>query len=179
MREIRDRDWLTALFDRHYRHVLAYAVRRVGHDHAEDVLAEVFAVAWRRRSDVPEPPLPWLLRAASNHVLHHRRALARRARLHEAAIDVAPRSAPAAEDASTALVDSVLNSLDEIDAEILRLALWEELTPAEISEVLGIAPSTARMRLLRARRRAQSLYAPAPPAAEAANTVPDQIRSLS
>lgn len=172
MRQTRDRDWLTALFDRHHRQVLAYAVRRVGRDHAEDVLAEVFAVAWKRRSNVPEPPLPWLLRAARNHVLHHQRALARRARLHDAATEIAPRSAPAAEDASRALVDSVLGSLDEIDAEILRLAVWEELTPAEISEVLGIAPSTARTRLMRARRRAQSAYAPDPPAADAADTLP-------
>lgn len=37
MRDIRDREWLTALFDRHHRRVLAYAVRRVGRDAAEDV----------------------------------------------------------------------------------------------------------------------------------------------
>ncbi|MDO5683245.1 MAG: hypothetical protein Q4G46_10510 [Propionibacteriaceae bacterium] len=48
MDTIRDRDWLTALFDRHHRQVLAYAIRRVGHDAGEDVLAEVFAVAWDR-----------------------------------------------------------------------------------------------------------------------------------
>jgi RNA polymerase sigma-70 factor (ECF subfamily) len=40
--------------------VLAYAVRRVPRDEADDVVAEVFAAAWRHRASVPDPALPWL-----------------------------------------------------------------------------------------------------------------------
>lgn len=53
----RDHRWLEALFDAHHQRLLAFAVRRVGHDCAEDVVAEVFATAWRRRDAVPDAPL--------------------------------------------------------------------------------------------------------------------------
>ena len=44
------------------------------------------------------------------------------------------------------------------DAEIMRLAVWEQLEPAEIAQVLGIRPGAARNRLMRARRKAQLLF---------------------
>jgi len=47
-------------------HVLAYARRHTNRDDAEDVVAETFHVAWRRRDVVPEEPLPWLLGVAHN-----------------------------------------------------------------------------------------------------------------
>jgi RNA polymerase sigma-70 factor, ECF subfamily len=71
--------WFEQLFRDHHRDVLAYARRRVPGD-ADDVVAEVFAVAWRRRDDVPPEPLPWLYRTAANHILHARRGDARRSR---------------------------------------------------------------------------------------------------
>jgi RNA polymerase sigma-70 factor (ECF subfamily) len=46
-----------------------------------------------------------------------------------------------------------LSTLPEEDREILLLAGWEELTPAQIAVVLDIRPVTARSRLHRARRR--------------------------
>jgi len=51
------------MFDGHFRSIHAYAIRRVGSgDDAGDVVAEVFATAWRRIDEVPEPPedLLWL-----------------------------------------------------------------------------------------------------------------------
>ena len=39
-----------ALFDRHYRHIYAYAARRLGTDLAEDVASETFLVAFDRRA---------------------------------------------------------------------------------------------------------------------------------
>lgn len=70
----RDRAWLEQLFDQHSRHLRAFAVRRVGADAADDVVSEVFATAWRRRDDVPEPALAWLFQTARHAVLHHVRA---------------------------------------------------------------------------------------------------------
>ena len=60
-----------ALYERHASLVLAYARRRIGAADAEDVLAETFLVAWRRRDDVPEDALPWLYAVAGN-VLRNR-----------------------------------------------------------------------------------------------------------
>jgi len=48
--------------------VLAYALRHVDPDSAQDALSETFLVAWRRLSDVPANPLPWLLVVARNTI---------------------------------------------------------------------------------------------------------------
>ncbi len=157
-RATRGRSWLEELFDAHHARLLAFAVRRVGPDDADDVVSEVFAIAWRRRTEVPQPALPWLYQTARNVVLHHYRADGRRAGLTQAAAAVRSAHSPSAEAASAAVIDSVLEGLEPLDAEVLRLTVWEELTPSEIATVLGITPGTVRTRLMRARRRAQELY---------------------
>jgi DNA-directed RNA polymerase specialized sigma24 family protein len=51
-----------ALFDAHYAELRRYAVRRVENRAAiDDILAETFATAWRRRDQMPGSALPWLL----------------------------------------------------------------------------------------------------------------------
>lgn len=155
-----EHEWLEALFRLYSTAVRAYATRRVGPDDADDVVAEVFATAWRRRRDVPEPALPWLLRAAYHTVWHERRSLARRLNVRDAvAHSLHDTAQPGADHTSRALAESVLAGLSDADAEILRLAAWEQLTPAEIAFVLSISDSTARTRLMRARQRAQRLLA--------------------
>jgi hypothetical protein len=55
-----------ALFDAHVGAVRRYACHRSIPD-ADDLVAEVFTVAWRRLDDVPvDDPLPWLLGVAGN-----------------------------------------------------------------------------------------------------------------
>ena len=159
-----DQEWLDAIFDLHSTAVRAYAIRRVSPHAADDVVSETFATAWRRRRHVPEPALPWLLRTARHVVLHERRSVARRLNVRDAvAGSLTDTAAPSAEDASRVLAESVLAQLSETDAEILRLAAWEGLTPAEIAVVLDLGDSAARNRLMRARQRAQRLLAePAP-----------------
>lgn len=165
----RDRAWLERLFDQHSRHLRAFAVRRVGADTADDVVSEVFATAWRRRDDVPEPALAWLFQTARHAVLHHVRSSTRRTALQATVRDRAqPAAAPSAEDEARVLVEAVLDELPATEAEILRLTVWEELTPSEIAVVLDISPGAARTRLMRARQRAQESYL-----AQLRDTVPD------
>lgn len=169
MRSPTDQQWLGKLFDRHAKQVWAYAVRRVGPDLADDIVAEVFATAWRRRRHVPEPALPWLYRVARNHLLHAERGQQRRTRLWQASTAQADGIARGPEDETRILVDSVLAQLPEPDAEVLRLVVWEELTAAEIAAVLNITPGAARNRLMRARRRAHEAYLALEP-----HTIPTQ-----
>ncbi len=67
----------TALYDEYYRRVHAYAVSRAGRQLADEVTSEVFLIAWRRRPDLPEPGLRWLLTVARNVAASQFRASAR------------------------------------------------------------------------------------------------------
>ena len=103
-----DQEWLAALFDLHATAVRAYAVRRVGPDTADDIVAEVFATAWRRRRSVPEPAIAWLLRTARHVIAHERRGLARRLNLQDAIAESrTPTASPSADDASRVLAESI------------------------------------------------------------------------
>lgn len=143
-----------ALFARHYPAVFGYAARRVGRDEAADAAAEVFTVAWRRLPRVPAEPdtLPWLYGVARRVVANHERSTHRRqrlrARLAAAAGVIEPGPGPGGVD-----VEVALRRLRATDREVLRLAAWEELEPAEIAGVLGCSPNAASVRLHRARQR--------------------------
>jgi RNA polymerase sigma-70 factor (ECF subfamily) len=66
-----------ALFHQHADAVLAYAIRRSDVDAAEEVVAETFAVAWRRLDVVPDPALPWLLGVVRRVLANELRSLGR------------------------------------------------------------------------------------------------------
>jgi RNA polymerase sigma factor (sigma-70 family) len=142
-----------ALFEAHYPRVRRFAHHRavVGAD-ADDLVAEVFTVAWRRLDDVPrDDPLPWLLAVATNVW----RNQARSARRYRAALGRLPAPEPApppGEPADPALARA-LAALAPDDREILRLVAWDGLTSRQLARVLAVPEGTARSRLHRARRR--------------------------
>ncbi len=152
-----DRQWLTDLYVQHSDAVYRYALRRTSSpEDAEDVLVEAFAVAWRRRTAVPEPALPWLYRTAGNVIAHVIRGRQRRDRL---AVRLSNVSTLHLEDsAPDPDVRAALDRLPEPDAEILRLWAWESLEPQEIAAVLEITPGAARTRLSRAKVRLREVY---------------------
>jgi predicted DNA-binding protein (UPF0251 family) len=55
--------------------------------------------------------------------------------------------------ADVELVRAAMRTLTDHDLELLRLTVWEELTPAEVAVVLGVPAGTARSQLHRARAR--------------------------
>jgi len=140
------------LYDRHGPAVKAYVLRRAGASVVDDVVAEVFVVCWRRFDELPPEPLPWLLGVARRVLSTQRRGERRRAALGERLAEVGrdPAAAPAIEDGPLA---GALERLSHPDRELLLLIAWEGLSPAQAAAVLGIKPATARVRLLRARRR--------------------------
>ena len=134
----RDRAWLEGLFDSHHQRLYSFAARWVGPDHAEDIVAEVFATVWRRRADIPDPGIGWLIQIARNAVMHEHRSRIRRSELRNALRLVRPTDDFVD---SQIEVDSILNQLDPTDAEVLRLTTWEQLTPSEIAVALQIPPA--------------------------------------
>jgi len=143
-----------AVYSRYLPAVSGYLRRRVDRAVVEDLAADVFAVAWRKRASVaPGEELPWLYRIASYIVANHRRRLATRASL--AHLLVAPDSAPAADavlgegDAALAAAWSALRPRDR---EVLALAVLEGMPVAEIAVALGATPNAVSIRLHRAKK---------------------------
>ena len=145
----------------HSAGILAYAARRtVSAEDAADVLAETFLVAWRRLGDLPDEPdtRPWLfgvarLVLANQHRAERRRSALTDALIRETAVLTAGHLHPPREDPRNARLAAALARLPEADREVLLLAGWEGLAPAQIAVVLGCSAPTARVRLHRARRR--------------------------
>lgn len=142
------------VFDACYQPLHAYARRRCVAADAEDLVAEVLAVAWRRLDDVPaEAPLPWLFGVARRCLANQRRGADRRLRLlRRLACEPVAVTWPTASGGDDAVLDT-LARLRPDDREVLRLATWEQLAVAEIAVVLGCTPNAAAIRLSRARRR--------------------------
>ena len=145
-------DRFSRLFDASYQPLLAYARRRTDAADADDVVAEVLTVAWRRLDDIPDGmELPWLYAVARRTMANHHRSTHRRLRLL-ARLSREPKPGPSGEEAPAA-VGVALQRLPADDAEILRLSAWEGLTTSELSYVLGCSENAAALRLSRARRR--------------------------
>lgn len=146
-----------ALFHDHWSAVHSYARRRVTTaDDAHDVAAETFAVAWRRRADIPAGhALPWLYRTAANVLANRHRGDRRRGRL-TAKLAGQPRSMtadPGDVAADDQVIVAAFASLAEADREVLRLVAWEGLGNAEIARVLGVSTNAVALRVSRARQR--------------------------
>lgn len=139
------------LFDACYEPLLAYARRRCSAADADDLVAEVLTTAWRRLEDIPTGyELPWLYGVARLTLANQRRGLVRRLRLLDR---VRSEQIPEPAGESNDHVVQALERLSSSDREILRLAAWEDLRPAEIAVVLGCSANAAALRLSRARGR--------------------------
>lgn len=145
------------LYAEHGRAVTAYLLRRVADpDDAADLVAETFLAAWRRVREVPAGPDArlWLFGIARGLHLNTRRSARRRARLiAKLGYEHSAGSPSAAEPSPETAVTAALQRLAAKDREVLTLAAWEELEPAEIASVLGISQVAARSRLHRAGAR--------------------------
>lgn len=143
-----------ALFEASYGLLWAYARRRCGASDADDIVAEVLTVAWRRLDDIPagDAALPWLYGVAYRVVANQRRGQARRGRL-VARLGRQRQADPGDDGGDDPLAVAALQRLGRGDREILRLAAWEQLRAAEIAVVLGCSPNAAALRLSRARKR--------------------------
>ena len=133
-----------------YAPLQRYLLRRSDPDSADDVLADVLLVLWRRLDDVPpESPLPWAYGVARGCLANHRRGAARQERLvHRLA-----RERPYQDVDDDGRLREALAALPEADQEVLRLWAWEQLPPRDIALALGVSANAVSLRLHRATRR--------------------------
>lgn len=141
-----------AIFDGSYEALLAYARRRVEAD-ADDVVAETFAVVWRRLEVVPPDSLPWLYGVARRVISEQRRAGRRRdALVQRIRADAGTRNPGEAPSQPGSVLDA-LARLGDRDREAVLLVAWEGLTAEQASKAMGCSTVAFRVRLHRARKR--------------------------
>ncbi len=164
---LRDPAQFAAVFDRHADEIYRYVAGRLGPDAADDVTAETFLTAFRKRARYDlgrDDARPWLYGIAIRWIREHRRTERRHyeglARLpvprHAEAFD------EAAADRVTAsqmlpLLAPVLEALSQDERDLLLLVAWTDLSYAEVAQALGVAPGTVASRLHRVRGKVRKL----------------------
>ena len=150
------------VYDRHAPAVFRYAIGRVGHSHADDIMSETFLVAFNRRASFDLSVVdarPWLFGIATTLIRKHARveALAWKGLVADGAAAV-PFDAIAAIgtriDAEIAVkeIAAALRKMPARDRDALLLYAWSDLDYAGVAEALGIPMGTVRSRLNRARQ---------------------------
>ena len=156
----RDVGEFTEVWHRDGPRVAAYVRRHAAAPDVPDVVAETFLQAWRRWSEVPRPPLPWLIGAARKVIGNQRRGEDRRQALHQRLVLLGD-AARSAEDAGLLATErmaalSALAELPEDQREALLLVAWDGLTPEQAAAAMGVRPGTFRVKTHRARKAAAS-----------------------
>lgn len=134
--------------------IRAYLARRVPYRDVEDLAADVFAVAWQKRSSVTAgEELPWLYRIASFIVANYRRKEKHRADFLWLFRE--PDSAPAADAALD--VDPELAAawatLSASQRELLALVVVEGVAVKDVAIIAGITPNAVSIRVHRAKKQ--------------------------
>lgn len=164
----------TAMYREVYPYLLRFVRRRVEADVVDDVVADVFTVAWRRWTSAPEDVRPWVFAIAHRVMAQDRRTRHRRSALQLRAGSHLAHATPLefADSADAALdVQRAWAQLSAKDREAIALVAWDGLTGDQAARVLGITRSAFAVRLSRARRRLRAELrrgerAEDPPAAE-------------
>lgn len=153
------------LYRSYYDKVFTYCLRRTNRAAAEDAVAEVFAVAWRRLAEIPrgEKELAWLYSVAYRVIGTEWRTTKRR---HRLMAKVAGLRADTLPDPAMQVVQRERDQhllraaarLSHTDQEILRLAGWEGLPHGDIAEILDISSAAVDQRFARAKKRLAREY---------------------
>lgn len=159
-----------AIFDRHAPFIHRYLARRVGAQHADDLLGETFVAAFGKRDRYDKTRAdarPWLYGMATLVVSQHRRDEARQHRLRVVALPDLPTESP--DDPAIASgtahllrgeVRDALKALAPGDLDVLLLVAWEDLSYEEVATALDIPIGTVRSRLHRARTKVRDALTP-------------------
>jgi RNA polymerase sigma-70 factor (ECF subfamily) len=163
-------DRFEALYRAHGQSIAAYVRRRVVEHDVEDVIAQVFLVAWRRLAVIPPPPEDrlWLFGVARRMVADHRRSTVRRRRLSERLAEEArrPVGPVGAFDPTQLQIDRAMRSLRPGERQVLRLVLWDGASHTETAALLGCTASpSGGGELWRACKRPWTGWRPASPLA--------------
>src|ERR1700733_14133583 len=155
------------IYDLHFAGIYGYIASRLGPDDADDLTAETFIDAFRRRASF-DPARgavrPWLFGIATRLVAQHRRAEARRYRaLARTPLEPDPGghdervAARVSAQARREPLLRALAGLSDDDRDVLLLIALGGLSYEEVATALSIPPGTVASRLSRARRKVRGV----------------------
>jgi RNA polymerase sigma factor (sigma-70 family) len=155
-----------AVYDEHFSDIYRYIAGRLGRDVADDIAADTFVIALRRRHSF-DPGRggirPWLFGIATRLVAQHRRQETRRFRAlaragaeevtdgHETRVVGRVTAEGLAPELARAI-----GALSRGDRDVLLLNALCDLSHEQIAQALGIPYGTVGSRLNRARRKVRS-----------------------
>lgn len=161
-----DPECFAAVYDAYFRQIHRYVAARLGLAAADDLAAETFLVAYRKRAafdPVRGQVRPWLFGIATNLVARYRRDEARRyAALSRMPLVPRQELDASLEDSILARVSAqrlagrltaALRGLAAGDRDVLLLAAVAQLGYQEIAAALDIPAGTVASRLSRARSK--------------------------
>ncbi|QKG24551.1 RNA polymerase sigma factor [Actinomadura verrucosospora] len=151
------------IFDAYFAEIHRYVARRLDADAADDIAAETFHVAFRRRATFEvsrDSARPWLYGIASNLIAKHRRAERRRLRaLGRLGRD---RAAGGHDERVAAQVSAeqvkgrlarVIGELSDEHRDVLLLVVLAGLGYEEVAQALDVPYGTVCSRFSRARKK--------------------------
>jgi RNA polymerase sigma-70 factor (ECF subfamily) len=146
------------LYRNHFVAIYAYVLRRASRTDTADLVADVFATAWRRIDDVPAglDSKMWLYGVARRIISQHYRSKGRvdrlKSKLLHNALLVSPGDQSESFDLDTQ-VRQLIKSLRDDDRELVTLIVWDGLTHAEVAMILGCTANAVAIRWHRALKR--------------------------
>lgn len=159
------------LFDTYAAQLHRYLARRVGAEHAHDLVSETFLAAFKQRQAYDPAAAAirgWLYGIATNLARRHVRQEVRGLRATARADGGSTPFLPSHDGAVAARVDAqalarriapAIADLSDGDRDVLMLTSWAELTTVEVADALGIPVGTVRSRLHRIRRQLRTTVA--------------------
>ena len=155
----RDEVAFEALMTANFRDVWSFVRRRTPNSSdADDVTAQVFTTAWRRRSDMPlgNDQRLWLFGVTRLSLSNHHRSARRQTNLHLRLIETTTAATAEPEEVNGRLA-SAMAALSIDDRDVLMMRAWDGLAVSEIADLLGCTANAASLRLHKARRRLEVL----------------------
>ncbi|MBO3749832.1 RNA polymerase sigma factor [Streptosporangiaceae bacterium NEAU-GS5] len=162
-----DEEGFAEAFGAFFGEIHTYVAQRLGTDHAEDIVAETFLTAYRKRASYDPSRAAvraWLYGIATNLIGKHRRLEARTLQAlgrcrpdtdtpgHEDTVAVRVSAQSLRPELAAALAE-----LDRRDRDVLLLVALAGLSHDEIAAALGIPYGTVGSRLNRARKKLRAL----------------------
>jgi len=150
------RDAFEQLYARYQRRLCGFFRRRLANPaRSEDLTQETFLAVIHGAATYQPRALfrTYLYAIAMNSLLAERRKQSRDSTGGEAAVDAAVR--PAHDE--SLWIRQALQRLEPVEREVLMLREYEQLTYAEIAELLSLPVNTVRSRLFRARMALKQL----------------------